>query len=257
MRGGRGRRVFYIENANLLLLGRSVTYYAVMPIVAAVVITAVNCLTAKRSGFDTSFVFRVSAVTFFCGALGQLYFHMMPAVFLPVLYIMGASGVVAAFWVAARIFKQEEQAVAGLGICSVLLFSMFSKLGCFLTGCCYGRPYEGPLRVVYGVDTVNPFPGTGRFPVQLLTALLFLVLSVIAYGVFIKCESYSLMPVFLFCDWVIYYGGTCLYDQRANQMILGGFNVALPLAIMSFIGGAAFLWFHFRKKCHVYNRKKE
>ena len=56
--------MFYIENANLLLLGRSVTYYAVMPIIAAVVITAVNCLTAKRKGVDTSFVFRCTSQRF-------------------------------------------------------------------------------------------------------------------------------------------------------------------------------------------------
>lgn len=248
--------MFWIENANLFLWGRSVTYYAVTPIWAAVAITAVNCLMAKKKGLDTSFVFRLSAVTFSAAALGQLYFHVMPAVFLPVLYVMSTAGVAAVFWAAGRFFRQGEQEMLGLGVCSVPLFSAFSKLGCFLTGCCYGRHYEGSLRVVYGRNTVNPFPGTGRFPVQLLTALLFWGLSITAYGIFIKQKSYHLLFALLFSDWFLYYAGTCLYDQSANQMILAGFNFALPLALAALGGGMACWLLYFKEKGLVYHGRK-
>lgn len=239
--------MFRIENANISLLGRYVTYYAVTPIWAAIVITAVNCLLAKRKKLDTSFVFRLSAVVFSAAALGQLYFHALPTVFLPFLYLMSTLGVTLVFWVAGRFFKQGELEMLGLGVCSVSLFSAFSKLGCFLTGCCYGKPYEGPLRVVYGRNTENPFPETGRFPIQLVMVLLFLGLSVVAYGIFIRHRSYQLQFALLFSNWFLYYIGTCLYDQRANQMIIAGFNFALPLAGISFCGVAVSWGFYLKK----------
>ncbi len=91
--------------------------------------------------------------------------------------------------------------------------------------------------MVYGTDTQNPVPGTPRFPIQLLTALAFLVLAAAAYVAFLKGRKLSVFVGILFLDWFIYYCGTCLYDQSANQMIIKGFNTALPLAITSGFAG--------------------
>lgn len=45
----------------------------------------------------------------------------------------------------------------------------FGRIGCFLTGCCYGIPYSGFFSVVYTQSQFAP-NGTGLFPVQLLEA---------------------------------------------------------------------------------------
>ena len=51
----------------------------------------------------------------------------------------------------------------------------FGRIGCFLAGCCYGIPYDGPLHVIFVLSDIAP-KHTPLFPVQLLeSALLFLL----------------------------------------------------------------------------------
>lgn len=43
----------------------------------------------------------------------------------------------------------------------------FGRLGCYLAGCCYGRPYEGLGAVVFPEESVAP-AGISLFPIQLV-----------------------------------------------------------------------------------------
>ena len=53
----------------------------------------------------------------------------------------------------------------------------FGRIGCFLAGCCYGIPYDGPLCVVFETPGVAPLH-TPLFPVQLMeSALLFILVA--------------------------------------------------------------------------------
>src|SRR5438046_9467699 len=75
-----------------------------------------------------------------------------------------AAGVVAAWvtaWVARRPLAELLDALAPAGILALAI----GRLGCFLAGCCYGRPSELPWAVV--------FPELGppaRHPLQLYSA---------------------------------------------------------------------------------------
>lgn len=60
------------------------------------------------------------------------------------------------------------------------------RIGCFLSGCCYGIPYTGPLAVVYS------FSDTPCFPVQLLEAGLLFLLFVFLLIYRLKEGKYSL-----------------------------------------------------------------
>ena len=59
------------------------------------------------------------------------------------------------------------------------------RIGCFLSGCCYGIPYTGPLAVVYS------FSDTPCFPVQLLEAGLLFLLFVFLLIYRLKEGKYS------------------------------------------------------------------
>jgi len=52
----------------------------------------------------------------------------------------------------------------------------FGRIGCFLAGCCYGIPYDGPLSVVYTQSIAAP-RNIAMFPVQLLESLLLFLLA--------------------------------------------------------------------------------
>ena len=74
--------------------------------------------------------------------------------------------------------------LAGVGI---PLFHGFGRLGCFLSGCCYGMPWR------YGVAYARPMsfaePGVPLFPVQLIEAILNFCLFFLLRRLFLKQKA--------------------------------------------------------------------
>ncbi len=64
------------------------------------------------------------------------------------------------------------------------------RVGCFLSGCCYGIPYDGPLSVIYQnpVD-INTPKGIPLLPIQLIEAVCLLALFVALEIVFFKTKK--------------------------------------------------------------------
>lgn len=54
----------------------------------------------------------------------------------------------------------------------------FGRVGCFLAGCCYGRPYEGFGSVVFPEGSLAP-SGVPLFPVQLVEAFILVGISLL------------------------------------------------------------------------------
>lgn len=54
----------------------------------------------------------------------------------------------------------------------------FGRIGCFMAGCCYGRPYDGPGAVTFPSNSFA-LPGVKLFPVQLMEAALLMLISII------------------------------------------------------------------------------
>ena len=77
----------------------------------------------------------------------------------------------------ARYFHTDAVAIAQNFIAVIPLFHCFGRIGCFLAGCCYGIPYQGPLSVTFTQALGGP-NGVGLFPVQLLEAALNLVIFI-------------------------------------------------------------------------------
>lgn len=84
--------------------------------------------------------------------------------------------------------KYKLQVVAFLDVfaVSVPLGHSLGRVGCFLSGCCFGVNYNGPLSVIY-TTTANPSTplNTPLLPIQLIEALflivLFIVLEILFY----------------------------------------------------------------------------
>ena len=69
-----------------------------------------------------------------------------------------------------KIKKLTAALYADIMASTVPLFHFFGRIGCFLSGCCYGIPFKNGI--VYHAAAVESANGIARFPVQLLEAML-------------------------------------------------------------------------------------
>ena len=83
------------------------------------------------------------------------------------------------------------------------LFHFFGRVGCTLTGCCYGIEYHGLFNIHYTPDYINPglsddIADFSRFPVQPLEALIELAVFVALLIIYLKTENrYSITCIYL------------------------------------------------------------
>lgn len=95
----------------------------------------------------------------------------------------GLIGAVLACILYARQFHMDIRSYVALFIPAIPLFHFFGRIGCFLSGCCYGIELESPLAILYHSSMATPVE-CYRFPVQLYEAagnlLLFLSLAVMS-----------------------------------------------------------------------------
>ncbi len=78
---------------------------------------------------------------------------------------------------------------------AIPLFHFFGRLGCFLSGCCYGIPWEHGI--VYRFSEIAIANGIPRFPVQLVEALLNLGLFIALLVLYIKGKK-NILSIYLF-----------------------------------------------------------
>ncbi len=64
-----------------------------------------------------------------------------------------------------KICKLEFEKMAGILVVALCTIYAFARIGCALTGCCYGISYDG-------ICAVTGFDGVSRFPVQLFDCLI-------------------------------------------------------------------------------------
>lgn len=72
----------------------------------------------------------------------------------------------------------------------------FGRIGCFLAGCCYGIPYDGPLSVIYPEDSLIAPSGIPMFPVQLVEAVCLFIISIILFLLYLFRKTEYLLPMY-------------------------------------------------------------
>lgn len=75
-----------------------------------------------------------------------------------------------------KIHKFDVFSFAGYALPCLPVIHGFGRIGCHLSGCCYGRPYEGLGAVTY-TDSIAAPNGIPLFPVQLTEAVCNFVLA--------------------------------------------------------------------------------
>lgn len=102
-------------------------------------------------------------------------------------------GTIAAFAFAAR-KKIPGLRLADSMVCPLIIGSATARIGCFLNGCCYGAPWDGPLGVVFPVLR----DGVHRHPTQFYDLFLHLILfGIITYATKFKKRDGDLVSFYL------------------------------------------------------------
>ena len=125
-------------------------------------------------------------------------------------------------------------------VVSFPLFHVLGRIGCTLTGCCYGIQYDGPLALHYTSHFIQPgmnddIADFARFPVQPLEALLELLIFVFLLVMLIKKDdAFSVTSTYL-----LIYSVVRFLDEFLRGDALRGFWG--PLSTSQWISLAIFI----------------
>jgi phosphatidylglycerol:prolipoprotein diacylglycerol transferase len=177
--------------ATVPLLGRELTVgsYGVL-LAAAILAGSFLALRASvRAGLDAGAVIAATAMTVGGAFTGAFLLHGALALLrgLPageavlrggMVFFGGAGGGAAALLLGCRFLRLPFGALADLWVPAVAVAHAVGRVGCFLAGCCFGRPWEGALAVVF-THPLAPaaVARVGRHPVQLYEAAMLLALA--------------------------------------------------------------------------------
>lgn len=130
----------------------------------------------------------------------------------------------------------------------------FGRIGCFLAGCCYGRPYEGVGSVVFPEGSLAP-SGVPLFPVQLLEAVILLGISILLLWVRGKRDALYTVEVYLGLYGVARFGLEYLrYDEARGH--LGGLSTSQWISV-GIVLVALFLGVYHCKGCAAWNARND
>ena len=92
----------------------------------------------------------------------------------------GVAGVLLGVFILGKVFPEYRAELRKGYIVVLPLTYGISKIGCFLAGCCYGLPYNGPFYVKYHGDMVY-VSEMALFPVQLAETVVFILIFLVGY----------------------------------------------------------------------------
>ena len=152
----------------------------------------------------------------------------------------GLTGFLVMYRLLQRVFHTGDGRLDDITAICIPCFHSFARIGCFMSGCCYGKAYNG-WGAVYYINFDSEMP---RFPVQLAEAfaeiVLFAVLLVLFYR---KKRQGKLLYIYL-----------CMYAllRFALEFLRGdvyrGIYFGLSFSQWYSLCVLVFVWVHFQRK---------
>jgi phosphatidylglycerol:prolipoprotein diacylglycerol transferase len=159
------------------ILGKPIYWYGVLVALAFVAGTVHWSLLGRREGRPANFASDLALVIMIAGVLGGRIAYVLanaphylqhPAELIRIdkgglVFYGGFIGASVAALVMARMRREPALSLLDFAVTAVPIGHAFGRVGCFVNGCCYGTPWNGPWAVM--------FDGAFRHPVQLYEAV--------------------------------------------------------------------------------------
>ncbi len=238
-------------------VARPIGNYGVMLTVAILVMTGLVVRAAARARLDVGAT--IATLGFVCAGAGTGAFllfalvewvrtgSLLGAITQPGLVFFGApAGAAVALYLSCRAFGLPLGLLADLSPPGLAASHAVGRLGCFLGGCCYGAPSEGPLAVLYTHPLApGAHPSILRHPTPLyegagllVLALVFAVVPLGAIGAGRRLLAYGAaygalrFVIELFRGDAargVYFGGAVSTSQLVALLLVSGSIAALLL----------------------------
>ena len=246
----------------LFSIGRFNVYgYGFMIAIGIIVCVGVAMYRAKRYGIDPDLIFNCALIGIIFGFIGSKITYWLveieavianPKIMLDigsgfVAYGGIIAGILACWIYVAGIKKQSFLDKLDLAVPSIALGQGIGRIGCFLGGCCYGKPTGGDywFGVTFPEGSLAP-AGVQLYPTQIVSAiglvLIFFLLVLLTPNNKFRGQLTALyMIVYSACRFVIeFFRG----DDRG---FIGPFSTSQFIGIFVFAAGVI-LYFIFMKK---------
>ena len=124
------------------------------------------------------------------------FIYAMSVIFGGSVFYGGLIGAIFVFFVYTKKKKLSFGGYSDIGAMAIPLFHFFGRIGCFLSGCCYGVEWNHGL--TYEHSLVESANGVPRFPVQLVEAGLNLLLFLLLFFLYKKGKAnHRLLALYL------------------------------------------------------------
>lgn len=211
---------------NIELFGKSISLYAICALIGILAVFAFQQIYTKKKGHDEIFMLFVllfAAIGVFIGShllyaitmsryivefvknieritTAKEVLDWLITIFGGGVFYGGLFGGLAVAFLYLKKQKFDVDAYIGIGTLCIPLFHFFGRIGCFLSGCCYG--VECGFGVYFNYSPAPGCPGVKRFPVQLLEAL---VLLIIFFTLFVLYDKKNKSGKFIFYAYLLSY----------------------------------------------------
>lgn len=146
---------------------------------------------------------------------------------------------------------------ADIVVPSVGLGIFITRIGCFLNGCCYGMPTNGPFGVIFPPNSAAGyhFPNEAIHPAQLYSSLYGLIILV----TLLLIERWKKFDGFMIYSFMILYGISRFvvdlfryYEDSMVLFSLGNVSISVNqgISILMILTGAAFIAYNLSKRKH-------
>ena len=122
----------------------------------------------------------------------------------------------------------------------------FGRIGCSLAGCCYGKPTDGRLYVVYHQSIVAP-NDVRLFPVQGIESLCLFILCVVLVAVAVRFSSKTVFAVHLSMYAVLRFILE-LFRGDTERGAVGPFSISQIISVVLLLGNLGYLLLAWQSK---------
>ncbi len=252
-----------IEYSSFQLFGREIAFYGLL-MISGFAVAAVSAIPrAKKLGVNGWEVVYSGIFAGIGGILGAKFLSVLTSLNLIVshkipfvdiirngfVFYGGLLGGAAGIFIYAKSYKLSVVRYFDLFAPGVPLGHAFGRIGCLLSGCCYGIPVSNGISVVYisAADPATPL-STPLLPVQLIEACLLLIIYAAAECVFYKSKRSGIASVVYLSAYSAARFVLEFFRADAERGVLLGLSTSQYISLLIFVVCVATVIYGLKKK---------